>query len=156
MSGGYTGPGSKAVIPSTASARVNIRLVPDQQPDLIDAMFRKHIASLTPPTVTVNVRSTLGSNPVELDRRHPAMLAASRALSATFGSEPVFLRSGGSIPVVSRFNELGITPVMMGFALPDDNLHAPNEKFHLPNFYRGIEASIHFLAQISEGSHYDH
>src|SRR5207249_9702864 len=87
--------------------------------------------------------------PVVLDRRHWAMRAAAKAYHCSFGAWPVFMRSGGTIPIVNLlYNELRIPTVLMGFALPDDRIHAPNEKFHLPNFYRGIGTSIWFLTLI--------
>lgn len=147
--GGYQGEGSKAVIPSRAVAKINIRLVPDQDPSQIEAIVRKHIARITPPTVRSNVRMVLAAHPAMVDRNHPAMRAAARAYMSGFGQAPVFLRSGGTIPVVNTFQHmLGIPTVLMGFALPDDRIHAPNEKFHLPNFYRGIVTCISFLAEV--------
>jgi acetylornithine deacetylase/succinyl-diaminopimelate desuccinylase-like protein len=84
-----------------------------------------------------------------IDRRHPVMRAAARAYEHGFGASPVFLRSGGTIPIVNHFQELlGAPTALMGFALPDDRIHAPNEKFHLPNFYRGIATCIRFLAEV--------
>jgi acetylornithine deacetylase/succinyl-diaminopimelate desuccinylase-like protein len=150
ISGGYQGPGGKAVIPARAVAKLNFRLVPDQDPFEIDELFRKHVAQLTPNTVTSQVRTTLTAQPALIDRTHPALRAAAVAYREAFGKAPVFLRSGGTIPVVNTLHEiLGIPTVLMGFALPDDRMHAPNEKFHLPNFHRGIETCIHFLEEIA-------
>jgi acetylornithine deacetylase/succinyl-diaminopimelate desuccinylase-like protein len=148
--GGYQGEGSKAVIPSHAVAKINMRLVPDQDPQQIDAVFRSHIARVTPRTVRTSIRTVLAANPALVERNHPAMRAAARAYVKGFGRAPVFLRSGGTIPVVNTFQQmLGIPTVLMGFALPDDRIHAPNEKFHLPNFYRGIVTCISFLAEVA-------
>jgi acetylornithine deacetylase/succinyl-diaminopimelate desuccinylase-like protein len=145
--GGYQGLGVKRVIPARALAKLNIRLVPDQDPREIESLFRKHIARVTPATVRSTVRIQSRAKPVLLDPSHNAMRAAALAYRLGFGASPVFLRSGGTIPVVSAFQEvLGIPTVLMGFALPDDRIHAPNEKFHLPNFYRGIATSLCFLA----------
>jgi acetylornithine deacetylase/succinyl-diaminopimelate desuccinylase-like protein len=150
--GGYQGPGSKAVIPARAVAKLSFRLVPDQDPVEIDRLFREHIARLTPPAVRSNVRTNFMAKPALVDRRHPGMRAAVIAYRKGFGATPVFLRSGGTIPIVNTFQSmLDIPTVLMGFALPDDRMHAPNEKFHLPNFYHGIATSIWFLAEIGRG-----
>jgi acetylornithine deacetylase/succinyl-diaminopimelate desuccinylase-like protein len=151
--GGYQGEGGKAVIPARSLAKINIRLVPDQNPREIETLFRAHIASITPPTVRSSVRTLLGNYPTVLDRRHPAMDAAARAYVRGFGRAPVFIRSGGSIPIVNTFlRTLGIPTVLMGFALPDDRIHAPNEKFHLPNLHRGIVTCLSFLEEIKNAS----
>jgi len=147
--GGYQGPGVKAVIPARAVAKLNFRLVPDQDPHEIERLFRRHIARITLPTVRSTIRTHLLAKPALVNRGHAAMRAAAVAYRRGFGSAPVLLRSGGTIPVVSLFQEmLGTPTVLMGFALPDDRMHAPNEKFHLPNFYRGIATSIWFLAEL--------
>jgi acetylornithine deacetylase/succinyl-diaminopimelate desuccinylase-like protein len=150
ISGGYEGVGGKAVIPSRALAKLNFRLVPDQDPREIETLFRRHIARITPPTVKSTVRTNQLANPAVMDRRNLALGAAAIAYRKAFGRTPVFLRSGGSIPVVSTFQRvLAIPTVLMGFALPDDRIHAPNEKFHLPNLYKGIETCIWFMWKIS-------
>lgn len=146
---GYQGPGPKAVIPARAVAKLNFRLVPDQDPHEIDHLFRRHIARITPPTVRSSVRTFFTANPVLINRQHPAIRAAAIAYCKGFNGAPVFLRLGGTIPVVSALQEmLGIPTILMGYALPDDRMHAPNEKFHLPNFYNGIATSIWFLAEV--------
>jgi acetylornithine deacetylase/succinyl-diaminopimelate desuccinylase-like protein len=146
ISGGYQGPGSKGVIPSTAAVKLGLRLVPDQNPAEIARLFRRYITSITPSTVRTVIRELSAAKPALVDRSHPAMRAAEIAYARGFGTPPVFLRSGGTIPVVNILQELlGIPTVLMGFALPDDRMHAPNEKFHLPNFYNGIATSIWFL-----------
>jgi acetylornithine deacetylase/succinyl-diaminopimelate desuccinylase-like protein len=150
ITGGYQGPGGKSVIPSHAIAKLNFRLVPDQDPAEIDGLLRQHIARITPPTVRSIVRSEPGAKPALVNPGHPAIQTAAQAYRRAFGSSPVFLRSGGTIPIVNTFQKiLGLPTVLMGFALPDDRLHAPNEKFHLPNFYRGIATSIWFLQMIA-------
>lgn len=147
--GGYQGAGVKAVIPSRAVAKLNFRLVPDQETDEIEHLVRRHVASIVPPGMELTIRSLLKASPAMVNRKHPAMRAAATAYLQGFGVAPVFLRSGGSIPVVNTFQEvLGLPTVLMGFALPDDRIHAPNEKFHLSNFYRGINTSIRFLSEI--------
>jgi acetylornithine deacetylase/succinyl-diaminopimelate desuccinylase-like protein len=147
MSGGYQGAGIKTVIPARALAKISLRLVPDQNPREIEQLLRDHIRQLAPATVSVRMRTLGASNPALVNRNHPALRAAAFAYERGFGARPVFLRSGGSVPAASIFQKmLGIPTVLMGFALPDDHVHAPNEKFHLPNFFRGIETSIWYLA----------
>jgi acetylornithine deacetylase/succinyl-diaminopimelate desuccinylase-like protein len=149
IAGGYQGPGSKAVIPASGMAKISFRLVPDQEPRQIERLFREHIARITSSTVHPTIRTSFMAKPSMVDRSHPAMRAAQFAYHQAFGKEPVFLASGGTIPIVNTFQEmLEIPTVLMGFALPDDRMHAPNEKFHLPNFHKGIATSIWFLAQI--------
>jgi len=148
--GGYQGAGPKAVIPDRAVVKLNFRLVPDQEPEEIERLFRCHVDHCTPSTVRSFVRKQSSARPAVIDRRHPAMRAAVSAYRYGFGSTPVFLRSGGTIPVIALLRDiLGMHTVLMGFALPDDGRHAPNEKFHLPNFFKGIATSIHFLAQMA-------
>jgi acetylornithine deacetylase/succinyl-diaminopimelate desuccinylase-like protein len=149
ISGGYQGQGVKAIIPAYATAKLNVRLVPDQDPNDIDQLFRRHIARVTPHAVRLAVRTNLMAKPALVERNHPAIRAAARAYREGFGAIPTFLRSGGTIPVVSLLREtLGIPTVLLGFALPDDRMHAPNEKFHLPNFYKGIATSVWFLHEM--------
>jgi len=136
------------VIPARATAKLNFRLVPDQDPREIDRLVRRHVARITPPTVRSRITTHLGAKPALLDRRHPVMQAAARAYRRGFGAAPVYLRSGGSIPVVNLFQEiLGIPTALMGFALPDSHIHAPNERFHLPTFERGIATCRAFLEE---------
>lgn len=149
--GGHTGPGVKGVIPTRALAKIGFRLVPDQVPERVAQLFRKHTARVTPPTVRATVRTMSPIHPALVDRKHPAVQAAVLAYQKGFGASPVFVRSGGSIPVVNTFQEvLGIPAVLMGFGLPDDHIHGPNEKFHLPIFYKAIETSIWYLALASQ------
>ena len=147
--GGYQGPGVKAAIPAGAVAKLNFRLAPDQDPHEIDQLFRRFIAKITPLDVNTRVRTLVCNEPALIDRDHPFLTAAARAYHRAFGAPAVFLRSGGTIPIVSLVQKvLEIPVVLMGFGLPDDRIHAPNEKFHLPNFHKGIETSIHFLAEM--------
>jgi acetylornithine deacetylase/succinyl-diaminopimelate desuccinylase-like protein len=151
IAGGYQGAGIKTVIPAQALAKFSIRLVPDQDPREIDALVRKHIARVTPPTVRVNMRTLGISHPALVNRNHPALQAASFAYAKGFGAHPVFLRSGGSVPAASILQKaLGAPAVLMGFALPDDHIHAPNEKFNLKNFFQGIETCIWYLAAAAQ------
>ncbi len=138
---GWTGPGSKTVIPARASFKFSMRLVPDQDPDEIAALAEAYVRRVAPPGYRVRVQIHQGAHPVLVPRDAPPVRVAARALKAAFGREPVFVREGGTIPIVTAFAvELKAPVVLMGFGLPDDNLHAPNEKFELENFERGIEA----------------
>jgi len=149
--GGYTGEGSKTVLPSRAFAKISCRLVADQDHREIAQRLTDHLKRIAPPHMRVEVKSLHGGHSILIDRHAPAMKAASTALERAFGVKPVFMREGGSIPVVASLKRmLGIDTVLMGLGLSDDNLHAPNEKFYLPNFYRGIEASIHFMDLMGE------
>jgi acetylornithine deacetylase/succinyl-diaminopimelate desuccinylase-like protein len=147
ITGGYQGPGVKGVIPARALAKLSFRLVPDQDPRDMERLFRGYIARISPPTVASRIRVISSAKPALIDRDHPAVRAAAFAYRKGFGSPPVYLRSGGTLPVVDTFwKTLGIPTVLMGFALPDARIHAPNERFHLPNFYNGITTCIWFLA----------
>lgn len=150
ISGGHAGKGVKGVVPAKAIAKLSFRLVPDQDPQKIARIFREHVAHACPSAVQCAVRLQAPTMPVLFEREHPALQTASIAYRKAFGSEPVFLRSGGSIPVAGAFQQiLGIPAVLMGFGLPDDRIHGPNEKMHLPNFYRGIETSIWYMSLMS-------
>ncbi|MEZ5319782.1 MAG: dipeptidase [Vicinamibacterales bacterium] len=140
--GGFTGDGAKTVIPAVASAKVSMRLVPDQDPDTIAKRFEDYVRKVTPKTVELKVTRMHGGKPWITDYHNPFVQAASRAIEQGFGKEPVFCREGGSIPVVSTFQEeLGVPCVLFGVGLPDENAHAPNEKLDLGNFHNGIVAS---------------
>jgi len=144
--GGYIEPGVKTVLPSKAYAKISMRLVPDQDPETITQLISEHLKAIAPPTVQVEVRDLQGGAAAIVRRDSGAMQAAFQAYAEAFGTKPVFMREGGSIPVVATFKEvLGIETILMGFGLPDDNLHAPNEKVHQPNFYRGVETVIRFM-----------
>ena len=143
--GGFVGEGQKTVIPAAATAKVSMRLVPDQDPAEIIDLFTEHIRAIAPQTMEVAVRKLSGEPAGVVDITHPAIEAAAQAFERSIGNRPHFAREGGSIPVVGMFTTMFNMPVvMMGFGLPDDGLHSPNEKFHLPNFYRGIETAIHY------------
>ena len=138
--GGFTGEGGKTVIPAVATAKISMRLVPDMRPREIIRQYTNYVKKLTPKGIktTVRVLSSAPASVVSTASRYIA--AAANALEQVFHQKTVYMRSGGSIPIVGVFlKHAGIPSVLMGFGLPDDNLHAPNEKFHLPNFYRGIE-----------------
>lgn len=145
--GGYTGPGTKTVLPSTVHAKLSMRLVPDQDPREIGELFRKYVASITPSNVKVSITVRGGAPASIADYSIPSMRAAAAAYAQVFGKEPVYTREGGSIPVVNLFKtHLGLETILMGFGLPSDRAHSPNERFYLPNYHRGIKTSIHFLA----------
>jgi len=146
--GGYVGPGSKSVIPKKAVARLSMRLVPDQDPSELARLVRHHFTAVKPPAVSTRLNVTGGSPPVIIKRRHPAISAATRAIYRTWGVPPVFTRSGGTIPFVPQLQQrFGVPIILLGFGLPDDDIHAPNEKISLPNFFRGIETIIRFLQE---------
>jgi len=152
IAGGFTDEGMKTVIPSKATAKVSMRLVPDQAPDEIAESLETHLRKLCPPTVNMELRIIGKAEPVKIDYKSPAVRAVATAYERGFGAPPVYLRGGGSLPIVrAMIDELSqpgkgdIPVVMIGFGLPDDCTHAPNEKFHLPNFYNGIETVIHYL-----------
>jgi acetylornithine deacetylase/succinyl-diaminopimelate desuccinylase-like protein len=148
---GFTGEGSKTVLPAEAMAKISMRLVPDQNPDSVHQQFCEYLKTSAPKTVNWKVIK-LASGPSSItDRNIPGVLALCKALESTWGVHPVFRREGGSIPVVGLMQkELGIESVLTGFGLSDDNLHAPNEKIHLPTIYRGIEAFIRYFSILAE------
>lgn len=148
--GGYRGPGAKTVLPAEANAKISCRLVPDQDPDEIVTALENHLRANLPSTVSVTVRRHAGSPPALVDPAGPIVEAGKRALKTGFGAEPVLTREGGTIPVVGMFERiLGIPTLMIGLGRPDDNLHAPNEKFHLGDFHAGIRTSAALLAELA-------
>ena len=150
MPGGFVGMGAKTVIPARASAKISMRIVPSQRPDEIYKFFTEYVKQITPPGIQINIRQLSGADPMVIRTDNQYVQASKQAMKEVFGKDTVFIRSGGSIPVVADFEKhLAIPSVMMGFGLPDDNLHAPNEKFHIPNFYRGIESIIRFFQLLS-------
>ena len=149
MPGGFTAPGAKTVIPAKASAKVSMRLVPNQNPDDILKRFKTCVKKLTPKGIQTNVKIWSKGPACVVGTDNKYIKAATEAMRDVFQKDTVFIRSGGSIPIVTDFQDvLRIPSVMMGFGLPDDNLHAPNEKFHIPNFYRGIEAICLFFEKL--------
>ena len=149
--GGFTGEGAKTVIPARAVAKVSTRLVGDQQVDESIAQFKAAVAAVCPKGVTAEVRLLSAGAPSLTNPDNAFIHAAAEAMKQIFNKETVYIRSGGSIPIVGVFDRyLGIPSVLMGFGLPDDRLHSPNEKFHLPNFYRGIEAIARYLEILGE------
>jgi len=149
--GGWTGQGAKTVLPSKATAKISMRLVPHQKPKKIAKLFEKHIKKLAPSTVKVEVRDLHGGYPVITPLEDPATIAASKAMARAFGKKTVFMREGGSIPIVVEFaNRLNASPVLMGLGLNTENLHSPNEHFNLNHFKLGIKSSAYFFDEYSK------
>jgi len=149
--GGFTGEGSKTIIPGHAHAKVSCRLVPDQDPVKILEQLRAFVAEVTPPGVTVTVRDLGMGRPVVVDADDPFARAALDAIEATFGATPLLVRGGGSIPVAEMFDTLlGRAPVMLGFANPDDHAHAPNEFMRLDNYETGIRTLVRYWDAVAE------
>jgi len=147
---GWTGEGSKTVIPAVAMAKVSMRLVPDQEPEKIAELFEAFVRKIAPKSVEVKVTSLHGGRPWMTDFDNIYVQAAGRAIEKGFCKRPVYTREGGSIPIVSDFQqELNAPVVLFGFGLPDDNLHAPNEKFNLDNFFNGILASAFLYQEVA-------
>jgi acetylornithine deacetylase/succinyl-diaminopimelate desuccinylase-like protein len=153
---GFTGEGSKTVLPAKAMAKISMRLVPDQDHEEVEHQLREYLVSRAPEGIRWELVKFTGGPASITDRHLPGVQAMSRAMESVWGAAPVFKREGGSIPVVAQMQELlGVGSVVAGFGLPDDNLHAPNEKIHLPTWYRGIDTIVHFFYNLSEseGSH---
>ena len=149
---GYQGEGAKTVLPAKASAKVSMRLVPNQDPEKIGQLFVEYVRTLVPTGVEVEVANVHGAQPVLIDIQGPIAEAAMAAQEDIFGARPVRVREGGSIPIVASFSEvLGVPTLLMGFGLPDDRLHSPNEKFNISNFYGGIRAVVRLLDRAAEG-----
>lgn len=148
MPGGFTGTGAKTVIPAKALAKVSMRLVPGQTPAKAFAQYKAYMEQIVPAGVSVSVRLIHSGDPCLIPVDNPFVRAATHALHEVWDKDTVFIRSGGSIPIVGDFDRhLGLPSVMMGFGLPDDNIHAPNEKFNLKNFELGIRSLIRFLEE---------
>jgi acetylornithine deacetylase/succinyl-diaminopimelate desuccinylase-like protein len=149
--GGFTGEGAKTVIPAVAMAKVSMRLVPDQDPDNIARLFDAYVKKVAPKTVEVTVTRMHGGKPWITAYDNPFVQAAGRAIEQGFGKTPVFCREGGSIPVVSTFQEeLGLPAVLFGVGLPDENAHAPNERLDLNNFHNGVVAASILYDEIAK------
>jgi acetylornithine deacetylase/succinyl-diaminopimelate desuccinylase-like protein len=149
MPGGFVAAGAKTVIPARASAKVSMRLVPNQDPDDVLKKYTKFVKKLTPKGIELNIKVHSKGPACVVNTNNRFIKPATEAMHEVFKKNTVFIRSGGSIPIVTDFQDvLKIPSVMMGFGLPDDNLHAPNEKFHIPNFYRGIESIIRYFEKL--------
>jgi len=148
--GGYTGPGSKTIIPSTASVKISMRIVPNQRPEKIVESMRRYVAENTPLGVKCGMAVHAGARPVMMGRESAAVSAASAALEEAFGKPAAMIRCGASVPVTELFQRiLGKDAVMMGFGLPGDRLHSPNERFALKQFIRGSLASAAFINNLA-------
>ncbi len=149
--GGYTGEGAKTVLPSTASAKISMRLVPNQRPDQISELFTKHIKSIAPKSVTVTVTAHHGGEAAVTPTDSKAFRAAANAFEEVWGKTPIPTRDGGSIPIVALFKkELGLDTVLMGFGLDSDALHSPNEHYGIRNFLVGIETIVAFYKHFAK------
>jgi acetylornithine deacetylase/succinyl-diaminopimelate desuccinylase-like protein len=148
---GFTGEGSKTVLPAWAMAKISTRLVPDQDPDEVHQQLTRYLKENAPETIRFEVENLVGSPASISDRGSVGVLAMQDAMQQVWQKKPLFRREGGSVPVVVLFKEiLGIESVNCGFSLPDDNAHGPNEKLHLPTWDRGIDTIIHFIFNLAE------
>ncbi len=148
---GYGGEGAKTIIPAKAMAKVSMRLVPNQEPEKIAKAFTDYVLSIAPAGVKVEVIDHHGANPVLVPRKSDMMKAGMSALEQGFGSKPVFIREGGSIPIVGTFQKCLKSPVLLlGYGLSTDNIHSPNEKFHLDNFWRGARTSAILMEEAAK------
>jgi len=146
IAGGFTAAGAKTVIPAKATAKVSLRMVPNQDPEKVLAAYREFVRKNTPAGIQTEVRVLSAGPAVMVDPNFPAIQIAAKAFSEMLGRPTVFTRSGGSIPIVGDFaKHLGIPTILMGFGLPDDGLHSPNEKYRVSNYYTGIMTIAHFL-----------
>lgn len=148
--GGFIGEGAKTVIPARAVAKISARLVADQRPEEAAEQVRLAVEKACPRGIKAEFKLIHGAPPSLVNTENRFIQTAASAMEQVFGNKTVYIRSGGSIPIVGLFDKhLGIPSVMMGFGLPDDNIHAPNEKLHLPNFFRGIEAVARYLEMLA-------
>lgn len=151
--GGYIGEGAKTVLPSKANAKISMRLVPHQSSEEISALFQKHFESIAPANVSVKVTAHHGGEPVVTPTDSVAYKAAAKAIQTAFGKDPIPTRGGGSIPIIALFEKtLGLKTVLMGFGLDNDNIHSPNEKYDVANYYKGIETIPYFHKYFAEMS----
>lgn len=149
--GGFIGEGAKTVIPAAGKAKISLRIPPDLKSNEVFRLFERRVKELAPAGVEVTVRNIHGGEPLLIPVDTPPIQAAAAALKETFGKDPVFMREGGSIPIAALFYQmLGVPIVMMGFGLPDDNMHAPNEKYSLSRFFKGIRTVANFLHKMGE------
>jgi acetylornithine deacetylase/succinyl-diaminopimelate desuccinylase-like protein len=150
IAGGFVGEGAKTVIPAVAKAKISLRLPPDLQSHEVFTLFEHAVKEAAPSGVTVTVRNIHGGEGLVVEPDNSAMRAAAAALKETYGKEPVYIREGGSIPIAALFSSILHAPVvLMGFGLPDDNLHAPNEKYSLSQFFKGIRTAARFLQNMA-------
>jgi len=148
---GFTGVGSKTIIPAWAMAKISMRLVPKQDPKEVHKQLIQYLEANSPKNIRWELTAMAGGRASISSRNSAGVIALEKALEASWGITPFFKREGGSIPVVTHMQEhLGVDSVLTGFGLPDDNLHAPNEKIHLPTWYKGINALIHFFINLAD------
>ncbi len=148
---GFTGEGAKTVIPAQAMAKLSMRLVPDQDPEEVHRQLVQYLEEHAPSTIRWEITPMASCHPAITDPNSPGAQALARALESAWGRRPVLKREGGTIPVVAQMQQiLGVDSVLTGFGLPDDNVHSPNERLHLPTWYRGIEALIHFVYNLAK------
>jgi len=146
---GFTGTGAKTIIPSKAMAKISTRLVPNQDPNKVHQQLLEFVKQNIPNTVHWELDMLSGGNPSISDITIPETIALSKALETVWGKKPIYKREGGSVPVVADMQQiLGIDSVLTGFGLPDDNIHSPNERLHLPTWHKGIDALIHFFMNL--------
>ncbi len=151
--GGYTGEGAKTVLPSKAFAKISARLVPNQSSDIITEKLIRHLKTIAPANVSIKASLHHGGEPYMTPIDSKGYLAAAKAMETTFGKKPIPVRGGGSIPICALFEkELGIKIIFMGFGLDSDNLHSPNEKFNIANYYKGIETIPYFHKYFTESN----
>ena len=149
--GGYQGEGEKTILPAKGGAKFSFRLVPNQDPDKITESLREFLLAQIPPGIKLDLKPTQGAPGVVVSLDSPYMTAAARAIEQGFGQSPVFIREGGSIPIVTTFfKSLGVDVLLLGWGLDDDNMHSPNEKFSLADFHRGTKASAYLWQELSE------
>lgn len=151
LTSGYQGEGSKTIVPAWARAKLTCRLVPDQRPAEIAKLLERHLRKMCPPTVRLEVSPGHGAEPYRVSPESKAARAALQALKAAFDREPHLIREGGSIPIVNQFKRvLGVESLLLGLALPDDNLHSPNEKFDLDCFFGGMRMGAHLWPELAK------
>jgi acetylornithine deacetylase/succinyl-diaminopimelate desuccinylase-like protein len=149
--GGYQGEGAKTVLPAKAGAKISMRLVPNQEPKKVAKLFIDYINKIAPNSIKINVTDLHGGKPSVTPIDTPAIKAAIKALKMGYGVEPVFMKEGGSIPIVNSFKEiLNADTVLLGFGLPDENAHSPNEHLDLDNFHKGILSITHYFKELSK------
>jgi acetylornithine deacetylase/succinyl-diaminopimelate desuccinylase-like protein len=151
LTSGYQGEGSKTIVPAWAKAKLTFRLVPNQDPDQVRTAIIKQLKKLCPPTVRMEIKAGHGGEPYLVSPKSPHAQAGLRALKAAFGCEPILIREGGSIPIVTSFKKiLGADTLLLGLALPDDNAHSPNEKFDLECFAKGMQMSAYLWQELAK------
>jgi acetylornithine deacetylase/succinyl-diaminopimelate desuccinylase-like protein len=149
--GGYQGEGAKTVLPSKAGAKISMRLVPNQEPKKIADLFTTYVKELAPKGVTVEVEEHHGGHAAMTDLNFYGLRAGAQAFKDVYEKEPLFTREGGSIPIVADFKKvLGVDSILMGFGVNSDAIHAPNEKFSLVDFKRGIKTSARFFDVLAD------